>query len=246
MKAMILAAGLGTRLRPLTDSKPKALIDVGGYTMLELTFLYLRKFGVKQVVVNVHHFADQIIRYLDEQKGFGLQYEISDETSMLMDTGGAIVHAKDYLKEEKNFVLMGVDVLTGLDLGAMIAYHKKHDSMVTLAVKDRDTSRSFLFDNQLNLVGWRNNTNGHIKGEKASDATVALGFSVIQVMSSMIFDHITDKGPFSLIDLYLQLMNTQKILGFRHDDTAWLEFGRLDRIKELPKTTEFIQLTNQL
>lgn len=246
MKAMILAAGLGTRLKPLTNNKPKALIDVGGYTLLELTFLYLKKYGINQVVVNVHHYAGQIINYLDKHNGFGLQYEISDETSLLMDTGGAIIHAQDFLKEEDFFILMGVDVLTGLDLGALIAYHVKNNPLATLAVKKRKTSRSLLFDNHMQLVGWRNNADGQTKGKRAAEATAALGFSVVQVINSHIFTHITETGAFSIIDLYLRLMETHKILGFRHDSTPWLEFGRLDRIKELPKSLEFIQLIKEL
>jgi NDP-sugar pyrophosphorylase family protein len=246
MKAMILAAGLGTRLKPLTDSKPKALIEVGGFSLLELAFRYLIKYGVDHIVVNVHHFADQIIKYLEECKGFGITYTISDESDMLMNTGGAIVHAAEHLKNEDFFILMGADVLTGLDLGAMIDYHKKKNPLVTLAVKDRETSRSLLFDDQMQLVGWRDNTNGKVKGLKAADATSALGFSVVQVINPEIFKLITENGAFSIIDLYLRLMNTRKIIGFRHDNSPWLEFGRIDRLNDLPLTNEFIELTSQL
>jgi NDP-sugar pyrophosphorylase family protein len=246
MKAMILAAGLGTRLKPLTDNKPKALIEVGGFTLLELTIRYLKKYGIDDIVINVHHFADQIIDYLEHYEGFGLSYFISDEQKMLMNTGGAIVHAAENLKNEDYFILMGVDVLTGLDLGAMVKFHMKNNPLVTLAVKERNTSRSLLFDNQMQLVGWRDNANGNIRGIKAVDATSALGFSVIQIISTDIFDLITEKGAFSIIDLYLRLMDRTKILGFRHDSTPWLEFGRIDRITELPKTKEFIQLTSKL
>jgi NDP-sugar pyrophosphorylase family protein len=246
MKAMILAAGLGTRLKPITNNKPKALIEVGGFTLLELTIRYLKKFGVDQIVVNVHHFADQITEYLKKHKGFGIPYTISDESDMLMNTGGAMVHAFEYLKNEEFFILMGVDVLTGLDLGAMIEYHMENKPLVTLAVKERETSRSLLFDNNMQLVGWRNNANDDIKGMNAADATSALGFSVIQIINTEIFDLITESGAFSIIDLYLRLMDTKKILGFRHDSTPWLEFGRIDRLTELPKTEEFIQLTSHL
>ncbi len=246
MKAMILAAGIGSRLQPITDTIPKPLVKVGNFTLLELTIRYLKKYGVDQVVVNVHHFADQIIEYLEKNNGFGIPYIISDEREMLMNTGGAIVHAAEYLRNEKYFILMGADILTGLDLKAMIDSHLIQNSMATLAVKDRETSRSLLFNDRMQLVGWRNNANGTIRGSNADTATAALGFSVIQVLNPAIFDLITEQGTFSIIDLYLRLMDSFKILGFRHDNTPWLEFGRIDRLKELPKTREFIQLTSQL
>lgn len=246
MKAMILAAGLGIRLKPLTDNKPKALVEVGGFTLLELAIRYLKKYGIDHVVVNVHHFADQITDYLKRNNGFGVYFVISDESKMLMNTGGAIVHAKDYLENEDYFVLMGVDVLTGLDLGAMIKYHAGNNPLVTLAVKDRETSRSLLFNDQMQLVGWRDNRNGDIKGKRALEATSALGFSTIHIISPAIFDLIIEQGAFSIIDLYLRLMDTRKIIGFRHDDTPWMEFGRIDRLNDLPKTREFIRLTSEL
>jgi len=246
MKAMILAAGLGTRLMPLTRNKPKALIEVGGYTLLELTIRYLLKFGVDHVVLNVHHFADQIIAYLENKKGFGINYSISDESEMLLDTGGAVLHASKFLRDEDFFILMGVDVLTGLDLGAMIRYHSEHNPLVTLAVKERETSRSLLFDKNMFLVGWRDNANGTTRGINAGKAEFALGFSTIHLIDRSIFSLINETGVFSIIDLYLRLMDTSRIMGFRHDDTPWMEFGRLDRIKELPKTTEFVNLTRKL
>lgn len=246
MIAMILAAGLGTRLKPLTDNKPKALIEVGGFTLLELTFRYLKKYNIDRVIVNVHHFSDQIIEYLDVHNGFGIPYTISDESEELLNTGGAIVKAAGYLKNEEQFVLMGVDVLTGLDLGAMVEYHRKNHSMVTLAVKDRKTSRSLLFDETMQLVGWRNNENGDLVGIKAHTGTSALGFSTIHIIDSKIFNLITEKGAFSIIDLYLRLMDSEKILGFRHDNTPWMEFGRMDRISALPETNAFKELTSQL
>jgi NDP-sugar pyrophosphorylase family protein len=246
MKAMILAAGLGTRLRPLTDIKPKALVNIGGYTMLELTIRYLKKYGIRDIIINVHHFTDQIIRYLEDNKGFGLKYTISDESNQLMDTGGAIVKAARYLKGNDPFILIGTDILSNLDLAALIRYHQSNRPLVTLAVKDRPTSRSLLFDEQLNLVGWRDNSSGLTRGEKASRAIHALGFSVIQLIEPAILSLITEEAPFSIIDLYLRLMDSQKILGFRHDESVWLEFGRADRIDAIVQSKEFLTVINSL
>ncbi len=239
MKAMILAAGVGSRLRPLTNEIPKALIKVGGYTMLELVINYLKKYGIRETIINIHHFADQIIEYVHKNNQFGINISFSDERKKLLDTGGAIVHAADYLDGTEPFLMMGVDVLTDLDLTRMIKFHFKHKPLVTLAVKDRNTTRSLLFDENMKLCGWRDNRTGEIIGKSPANAKYALGFSVIQIIQPEIFQLITEKGAFSIIDLYLRLMETHKILGFRHDENIWLEFGRPDRIAEYALNEEF-------
>jgi N-acetyl-alpha-D-muramate 1-phosphate uridylyltransferase len=244
MKAMILAAGLGTRLRPITDTMPKALVKVGGYTMLELTIRYLKKYGIEEIVINVHHFPGQIVRYLEDNNGFGLAFSISDESDQLMDTGGALSKASNLLQGTEPFVLMGVDVLTNLDLSAMLRYHLANRPLATLAVKDRPTSRSLLFNDRLEMVGWRDNSSGTTKGENALNARYALGYSVIQLVDPGIFSLISEKGPFSIIDLYLRLMYTEKIIGFRHDESIWLEFGRLDRLDDLSKSDAFLEVVS--
>jgi NDP-sugar pyrophosphorylase family protein len=239
MKAMILAAGLGTRLRPLTNTKPKALVDIEGHTMLELAIRYLKKHGVHDIVINVHHFPEQIVRYLNDNKAFGVNYSISDETDQLMDTGGALVKASDLLGGSESFIVMGVDVLTTLNLADMMRYHQENDALVTLAVKNRPTSRSLLFDDRLRMIGWQDNSSGQTKGEHASLAKHALGFSVVQIVDPKIFSLITETGAFSLIDLYLRLMKTERIMGYRHDDSIWLELGRADKIKAITQSNEF-------
>lgn len=243
---MILAAGLGTRLRPLTDKKPKVLIEVGGYTMLELAIRYLKKYGINEIVVNVHHFADQIIHYLEEKKGFGLKYTISDERELLMDTGGAIVKAAKYFEEEELFIMMGADILTTLDLDLMLRHHRWNRPLATLAVKDRVTSRSLLFDEDMQLVGWKDNSSGQTKGIGANHSHYALGFSVVQIINPEIFHLIEETGPFSIIDLYLRLAESQKIIGFREDDSIWLEFGRADRIESIVGSNEFKSVIDTL
>jgi NDP-sugar pyrophosphorylase family protein len=239
MKAMILAAGLGTRLKPLTDSIPKALVKVGDFTMLELTIRYLKKYGFRDIIINVHHFGDQIIQYMKDNNGFGISWVISDERNQLMDTGGAIVKASEMLTGDGPFLLMGTDVLTNLDLNAMIRFHLKNKPLVTLAVKDRTTSRSLLFNGNMQLVGWRDNISGQTKGSNAKQANQILGFSVIQIIQPEIFSLIKEKGPFSIIDLYLRLMDTEKILGYRHDESVWLEFGRADRLPSIIQSDEY-------
>jgi MurNAc alpha-1-phosphate uridylyltransferase len=246
MKAMILAAGLGTRLKPLTDTKPKALIDIGGYTMLELSIKYLQKFGIRDIIVNIHHFADQIIQYLETKNNFNANIEFSDERSALLDTGGAINHASWYLNDKEPFILMTSDFLSNLDLQAMINFHKTHKPLVTLAVKDRDTSRSLIFDRQMQLAGWRNNQTGEQKGQKMNSSHYALGFSCIQIIEPAIFDLIVEKGAFSITDLYLRLMDSQTILGFRHDESKWLEFGRTERLQQIVDGEDFQFLVKTL
>lgn len=242
MKAMILAAGKGTRLKPFTDSRPKALFPVENFTLLQLTILYLKKHGITELVVNVHHFSEQIVQYMEENKGFGLPYQISDESDQLLDTGGALVKARQFLDGEESFVLMGADVMTGLDLSAMIQYHKEKGPLVTLGVKDRLSSRSLIFDNAYQLKGWRDNSSGKTIGMKASEDTFELGFSTVHVIQPRIFDLISECGAFPIMPLYLKLMETEKILGFRHDESSWIEFGRIERIPSILKSSDFQEL----
>lgn len=240
---MILAAGLGTRLKPLTNNKPKALIEVGGFTMLEMAVLYLKKFGIREIVINVHHFADQIIEYIHHHDQFGICISVSNEQEKLMDTGGAIVQAASYFDKQEPFILMGVDILTDLNLNDMIRFHLEKNPLVTLAVKDRPTTRPLLFDADMSLIGWRNIQTGRSNMQEPDKAAHALGFSVVHIIHPNIFELITEKGPFPIMDLYMRLMSTQKILGFRHDEDTWLEFGRIDRINEYGSGPDFQRIT---
>jgi NDP-sugar pyrophosphorylase family protein len=243
MKAMILAAGLGTRLKPLTDTRPKALVEVGGVTLLELTIRYLKKFGVDELVINLHHFPNQIKDFLRSKNNFQLsKIEFSDESQELLDTGGAIKKAAHLLRGPGPFILIGIDVMTNLDLGSMLAFHKEQKALVTLAVKDRETSRSLLFDKNMHLTGWKHNETGEIKGEKASLAAFSLGFSVVHIIDPAFLDLIQEEGKFSILDPYLRLMYDQPIVGYRHDESIWLEFGRTSRLLEQPETPEFKKL----
>jgi MurNAc alpha-1-phosphate uridylyltransferase len=229
MQAMILAAGLGTRLKPITDTKPKALVEVGGIPMLELAIRHVKKYRVERLVINLHHFPDQIKDFLKQKDNFGLDISFSDESDALLNTGGAIKKARQFLDPNVPFFLMAVDILTNLDLNAMMDFHIKNKPIVTLAVKDRPTSRSLLFNNNLQLKGWRNNQTGELKGVVSNKNSIALGFSTIHII----------EGAFSIMDIYLRIMKDHTILGFRHDEDIWLEFGRIENIRELENREEF-------
>ena len=245
MKAMILAAGLGTRLRPLTNDKPKALVQIGGHTMLDMAIRYLVKFGIEEIIINVHHLADQIEQYVRDNN-YGITIEFSDERQELLDTGGGIKHASWFLKGDAPFLVMAVDVLTDLNLNEMIRYHYQQNALVTLAVKDRSTTRKLLFDENMQLCGWKNNLTGELKGVTSERGYTGLGFSVIHLLDPAIFDIMHETGAFSIIDVYLRIMNTAKIIGFRHDEMDWMEFGRAENIPEIVNSPMFKKLITTL
>lgn len=245
MKGMVLTAGLGTRLKPLTEKTPKALVPIGGFKMLDLSFAYLAKHGIEDYVINVHHLADQMMEYVMEKRWDGLNIDFSDETSELLNTGGAIKKAVKFLKDD-DFVLMACDVVTDLDLSAMIEAHKKSGALVTLAVKERKTSRSLMFDKQMQLAGWKNNQTGETKAVEGKVPVKGYGFSAIHIISPAIFELIEENGAFSIIDLYLRLASTQKILGFDHTGDKWLEFGKVENIQNAETNPDFVEIVNNL
>ncbi len=246
MKAMILAAGLGTRLRPFTDSKPKALIEVGGHPMLDISLAFLRKYGINDIVINVHHKADQLIGYSKQKNLQGFHIEISDESGELLDTGGGLKKASWFFEGEDDFVLIGVDLLTDLDLNAMIVQHKKYKPMATLAVKDRITSRNLLFDSSGLLAGWKNNQTSEIKSVPGKVPVKALGFSVVHVINTRIFELINHNRPFSIIDFYLEHAQNNNIMAFEHSGGIWMEFGRAANIADAEKNPDFQKVVSGL
>jgi len=216
---MILAAGLGTRLRPLTNDRPKALVEVAGRTLLEITLARLRDFGIHDVVINVHHFADSVIAYLSANSNFGMRIEISHE-DVLLDTGGGVKKAAWFLRGEEPFILHNVDVISTIDLGRMLQFHQDNHALATLAVHDRKTSRPLLFDDQLRLCG---------RAEPGS----GLAFSGIHVLSPGILDLIEEEGSFSIIDSYLNLAKRgERIMAFRADEYRWRDLGRPEDLKK--------------
>lgn len=235
MKAMVLAAGLGTRLRPLTDNRPKALVEVAGKTLLEITLSRLRSFGVQDVIINVHHFADMVVDYLKHNDNFGLRIEISRE-DVLLDTGGGLKKAAWFFLQnaaalDQPFILHNVDVISTVDLRRMLDFHAERQALATLMVQDRKTSRYLLFDEQLTLCG---RTSGHDhKTElvRPSQNLQALAFSGIHIISPRLLAMMTEDGVFSIITTYLRLASQgQRIQAFRADEYYWRDLGNPDSL----------------
>ena len=233
MKAMVLAAGLGTRLRPLTADRPKALVEVAGRTMLEITLSRLRAFGIREVIVNVHHFADLVLEYLKSKNNFGMHIEISREEELL-DTGGGLKKAAWFLEGgEEPFILHNVDVVSSIDLSVMIRLHAERDALATLAVQDRQTSRYLLFDERLELCGRQSTREQKLEMVRPSPKPQKLAFSGIHVISPRIFQMMIKDDVFSIIDFYLQLAGRgHRILAFRADEYYWRDLGKPENVAQ--------------
>jgi NDP-sugar pyrophosphorylase family protein len=235
MKAMILAAGLGTRLRPLTDDRPKALVEIAGRTMLEITLNRVRDFGIQKVIVNAHHFADRIVQYLQAHDDFGMRIEVSRE-DVLLDTGGGLKKAAPFFLEgggPEPFLLHNVDVLSTIDLGEMLRAHEEQDAVATLAVQARETSRYLLFDEQLQLCGRRAGREGAPELVRRVQPVEALAFCGIQVISSRFLRMMTEEGVFSILTPYLRLAaQGEKLVGYRADGYYWRDLGKPDQVRQ--------------
>ena len=239
---MVLAAGLGTRLRPLTDSKPKALVEMGGRTLLEITLARLRAFGIREVIINVHHFADMIVDYLDANGNFGMRIEVSRE-DVLLDTGGGLKKAAWFFleegsREDETFLLHNVDIVSTIDLGRMTEFHRQNGALATLAVKDRQTSRYLLFDADSQLCGRRAGRDGKPELVRRSAETQALAFCGVHVISTDFLRMIEQQGAFSIIDAYLGLAAKEKILAFRADEYYWRDLGKPEDLARAAKDFE--------
>jgi mannose-1-phosphate guanylyltransferase len=238
MRAMVLAGGLGTRLRPLTDHRPKALVEVGGRTLLEIALARLSSFGIREVIVNVHHFADMIGDYLKANKNFGMRIDVSREDDVLLDTGGGLKKAAYFFLEnsgaaEEPFVLHNVDVISTIDLHRMAQFHSENHALATLAVQERPTSRYLLFDEQLQLCGRKSGKDGQAELVRSSSHPKALAFSGIHVISPRLFSLMTEEGVFSIIAPYLRLAaQGEKVIAFRSDEYQWRDLGRLDDVMQ--------------
>jgi len=234
MKAMILAAGLGTRLRPLTDDRPKALVEVNGHTLLQITLCRLKSFGVTEVMVNTHHFAEMVADYLRANKNFGMRIEVSHEATLL-DTGGGLKHAAAFFLEQgassadlnAPFLLHNVDVLSNLDLGQMIRVHQQRDALATLAVQQRPSSRCLIFDQTGQLCGRRAGRASEAEWVRPAGQVQELAFSGIHVLSPRIFAEMSEEGPHSIIASYMRLAGKgERIEAFRADGSYWRDLGR--------------------
>jgi NDP-sugar pyrophosphorylase family protein len=226
-KAMILAAGLGTRLRPLTDHTPKALLPFRGKTMLEHVLAHLGMHGITEVVINVHHHAGQVERFLEIHQNFGFNIHISDERQQLMDTGGGIVHARHWLEGAGPFIVHNVDIWSGVDLGALVKDHARHGALATLAVSERKTSRQLLVDAEGRLCGWRDNRTGEEIIARTTKGLRPVAFSAIHVMEPSIFSFLEEGRPFSITKAYLQLAAEHRIMTFDHTGVDWTDMAEI-------------------
>jgi len=239
MKAMILAAGVGSRLRPLTDTCPKALIEIDGAPMLEIVLRRLINAGCVEVIINVFHLADMIIDFLRAQRNFGIHIEISREAEPL-DTGGGLKKAADFFDDGASFFLHNVDVLSDIDLKAMYRFHTDNAAVATLAVQSRKTSRYFLFDETDQLCGWESFAeNKKTLAKTPKGNAERLAFNGIHVISPAIFSKMSETGIFSINQTYLRLAGEgEKILAFRMENYYWRDIGRLEKLAEVRREAE--------
>jgi mannose-1-phosphate guanylyltransferase len=233
MRAMVLAAGLGTRLRPLTADRPKALVEVGGRTPLEITLTRLKEFGIREVIVNAHHFADKIAEYLRTNQNFGMHVEVSQE-EVLLDTGGGLKKAGwFFLNQQEPFLLHNVDVISTVDFTRVLQAHKTRNALATLAVQERDSSRLLLFDSELRLCGRRAGRDAPPEIVRASENLTGLAFTGIHVISPQLLSMMTEDGVFSIIDVYLRLARSgQTVQGFRADEFYWRDLGKVEQLRQ--------------
>jgi len=238
---MVLAAGLGTRLRPLTDNRPKALVTVAGRTLLEIALGRLRALGVREVIVNTHHFAEMIGAYLEANGNFGMHIELSPEPALL-DTGGGLKNAAHFFLRdgrEEPFLLHNVDVISTVDLGQMVRFHEDEAPLATLAVADRDASRYLLFDQARQLCGRRAKKDADPEMARPAKTVEALAFAGIHVLSPRIFEKMIEHGAFSIIDAYLRLAaQGERITAFRTDGAYWRDLGQPDSIAAATRDVE--------
>lgn len=231
---MIFAAGLGTRLLPLTNKIPKALVPVNGIPMLELVIKRIAEYGIKDFVINVHHLASQIADFLRTNNNFGFNISISDEREMLLDTGGGLLKAEPFFTADEPILIYNVDVYSDINLNELLDFHKTTDALATLAVRKRKTSRYFLFDNQGILSGWKNTiTDEEIITRGTDSELIELAFSGIHVVQSDIFNYFNQIGKFSISKAYLELSKSHLINAYRHDEGIWFDLGSVENIRKL-------------
>lgn len=230
MKAMIFAAGLGTRFKPWTDEHPKALAMVNGKSLLQRNVEYFQQFGIRDVIINVHHFANQIYDAVKKSNGWGSTIYISDEQDQLLDTGGGLMKVKKWMGNKEPFVTTNADILTNLDLNKLIAFHKQHQPLISMAVTQRKTSRYFLFDENNRLCGWRNTKTGEEKITIKKKGLAEKAYSCVVVFDPKVFSLISFTGKFSLVDVYLSLAKEHIILGYDHTGDKLVDVGKPESI----------------
>lgn len=227
---MIFSAGLGTRFKPWTDKHPKALALVNGKTLLQRNIEYLQQQGIKDIIVNVHHFAEQAEEAIVANDGWGSNILVSDERDELLDTGGGLLKAKELFTPGERFITCNVDILTNLDISKLLAFHEKHKPLISFAVSDRKTSRYLLFDENNRLCGWRNTKTGEEKISISREKLTEKAYSCVVVFEYDIFNLIPFTGKFSLIDVYLKLAADHLIMGYNHTGDNWVDVGKPESV----------------
>ena len=227
---MIFSAGLGTRFKPWTDTHPKALAIVNGKYLLQRNIEYLRQYGITDLVVNVHHFPEQIIEAIEVNKGWGSNVLISDESDEVLETGGGLMKARHLLKSDKIFISVNVDILTNLDLNKLMAFHHQHNPLVTFGVTNRKSSRVLLFDNDNRLCGWKNLQTGQEKISIDKPNLVEKAYSCVVIYQPEIFSLIKQTGKFSIMDTYLDLAAEHVILGYDHSGDDLVDVGKPESV----------------
>ncbi|MEO5944174.1 MAG: DUF559 domain-containing protein [Ferruginibacter sp.] len=230
LHAIIFSAGLGTRFKPWTDDNPKALAIVNGKSLLQRNIEYLQQYNIYDVVVNVHHFPQQIIDAINENKGWGSNVIISDESNEVLETGGGLLKAKSLLEKEDFFISLNVDVLTDLDINELIAFHQEKKALISFGVTERKTSRNILLDDEGRMCGWKNNTTGEEKIRIAKDNLQPFAYSCVVVYNKEVFNKIKQSGKFSIMDTYLDLAADNLIMGYNHTGDKWVDVGRPESV----------------
>lgn len=238
---MLFAAGLGTRLRPLTNDRPKALVEAGGKPLLEIAIRRLMYFGFRDIVVNIHHFGQQVLDFLEANENFGANVFVSDERDMLLDTGGGLKKAAAFFRDAP-FLVHNTDILSNIDLGRFYEGHLHAAPLATLSARQRQSSRYLLFDDEGRLAGWRNARTGEERICRKVAHYHPLAFSGIYVLSPAIFEYMPTQAVFSIIDVFLEAGRTEKIVACRHDDALWLDVGRPAALEQAQEVVPKIEL----
>lgn len=233
MKALLFAAGLGTRLKEHTQDKPKALVNLAGKPLLQHAIEHLKSFGITSIILNAFHFAEQVISFIEENNSFGIDIHISDERDMLLDTGGGLKKAGAFLKGNEPILIYNVDVISNLDLNVLLKYHQEEKALATLVVRSRETSRYLMFDQNLQLSGWKNFSNGETRISRPDSFADAqpLAFSGIHLIQPELLAMITEEGKFPIMDLYLRLAINQSIKAFIDDSSLWMDLGKPEELQ---------------
>ena len=233
MKALLFAAGLGTRLNEYTHDKPKALVNLAGKPLLQHAIEYLKYYGISDITINVFHFAEQVISFIEEKDSFGINIHFSDECDQLLDTGGGLKKAGAFLKGDEPILIYNVDVISNLNLNVLLNYHQQQKALATLVVRQRDTSRYLMFDRNLQLAGWKNFSTGetHVSRNESFADSQPLAFSGIHLIQPEMLEMITEEGKFPIIDLYLRLAENQTIKAFVDQSDLWMDLGKPEQLQ---------------